>query len=191
MFFIDKTGEGVSEVEQQRLDQRALRFADGNKTFKKKLSIAELVAAAVSDLIIFLLWVCHWRHAQTMRSGEEGDLNWEEFAIEGTSQALEKPYLRLTSAPDPSVVRPLPVLRLSLAHVLGKWREKGDYRYTCEQFKSIRQDLTVRSSSVSHNVSEFPPQIQGIRNEFVVEVYESHARIALENVSVSESGSTS
>ena len=28
---------------------------------------------------------------------DEGDINWQEFAIEGTSQALEKPYLRLTS----------------------------------------------------------------------------------------------
>ena len=83
---------------------------------------------------------------QTTGSREEGDLNWEEFAIEGMSQSLEKPYLRLTSAPDPSAVRPLSVLRLSLAHVLGKWEARGDYRYTCEQFKSIRQDLTVRSS---------------------------------------------
>jgi hypothetical protein len=147
MFFIDKTGDGVSEVEQQRLDQRALRFADRNKSFKKKLSVAELVQTA------------------TARSREEGDLDWEEFAIEGTSQALEKPYLRLTAAPDPSAVRPLPVLQQSLAHVMGRWQQKRDYRYTCEQFKSIRQDLTI----------------QGIRSEFAVEVYESHARIALEN----------
>ena len=81
--------------------------------------------------------------AQTAGSREEGDLDWEEFAIEGTSQALEKPYLRLTSAPDPSAVRPLCVLQQSLAHVMSQWQQKKDYRYTCEQFKSIRQDLTV------------------------------------------------
>ena len=81
---------------------------------------------------------------QALGTREDGDLDWKEFAIEGTSQALEKPYLRLTSAPDPSSVRPLPVLRLSLAHVLEKWEKKRDYRYTCEQLKSIRQDLTVR-----------------------------------------------
>ena len=40
----------MSEVEQQRLDRRALRFADGNKSYKKKLSVAELVAAAVGGL---------------------------------------------------------------------------------------------------------------------------------------------
>ena len=122
---------------------------------------------------------------------EEGDLNWEEFSIEGTSQALEKPYLRLTSAPDPSAVRPLAVLRLSLAHVLSRWQQNRDYHYTCEQFKSIRQDLTVRGHSFSSAcvcvcvVLIYLAQIQGIRNEFAVEVYESHARIALENVSVS------
>lgn len=74
---------------------------------------------------------------------EENDLDWEEFAIEGTSQALEKPYLRLTSAPDPSAVRPEPVLRQSLTHVMSCWRQKKDYHYICEQLKSIRQDLTV------------------------------------------------
>lgn len=149
MFFIDKAGEQMTEQEQRRLDQRAQRFApaDGNRSFKKKLSVAELVQAA------------------TAGSREEGDLDWEEFAIEGTSQALEKPYLRLTSAPDPSAVRPLCVLQQSLAHVMSQWQQKKDYRYTCEQFKSIRQDLTI----------------QGIRNAFTVVVYESHARIALDN----------
>lgn len=52
MFFIDKAGAGEqpSVEERQRLDQRAQRFAsaDGNRSFKKRLSVAELVQAVVS-----------------------------------------------------------------------------------------------------------------------------------------------
>ncbi|KAI7834363.1 SAC3/GANP/Nin1/mts3/eIF-3 p25 family-domain-containing protein [Kickxella alabastrina] len=72
---------------------------------------------------------------------------WDVDTIVGTCAKLEKSYLRLTSAPDPSQVRPLSQLH-----------------YICDQLKSMRQDLTV----------------QRITNEFTVEVYELHARIALE-----------
>ena len=51
LFFIDKAGEEMTEEEQQRLDQRAQRFAvsGGNRNFKKRLSVAELLQAAVSS----------------------------------------------------------------------------------------------------------------------------------------------
>ncbi|KAL1962006.1 hypothetical protein VTN77DRAFT_697 [Rasamsonia byssochlamydoides] len=90
--------------------------------------------------------------------------------IVGRCQALEKNYFRLTSAPNPDTVRPLHVLERTLDLLKKKWRKENNYGYICDQFKSLRQDLTV----------------QHIRNEFTVNVYEIHARIALEKGDLGE-----
>ncbi|KAJ1498065.1 hypothetical protein HMI56_005215, partial [Coelomomyces lativittatus] len=84
--------------------------------------------------------------------------------VVGTCQRLEKPYLRLTSAPNPANVRPLPVLHQAFDHLKGKWINDRNYTFMCDQLKSLRQDLMV----------------QRIQTDFTVEVYETHARIALE-----------
>lgn len=90
--------------------------------------------------------------------------------VVGRCEVLEKRYLRLTAAPNPDLVRPLHILRQTLELLKKKWRKEQNYSYICDQFKSLRQDLTV----------------QHIHNEFTVEVYEIHARIALEKGDLGE-----
>nr|CDI55100.1 conserved hypothetical protein [Melanopsichium pennsylvanicum 4] len=97
-------------------------------------------------------------------------IDWDEHTVVGTSTKLEKSYLRLTSAPDPKTVRPLSTLFQTLELLKKKWRTENNYSYICDQFKSMRQDLTV----------------QRIKNEFTVKVYEIHARIALEMADLGE-----
>jgi hypothetical protein len=55
---------------------------------------------------------------------------------------LEKQYLRLTTLPDPSTIRPESVLIRSLKMLKKKWKNKeADYSNINEQFRSIRQVL--------------------------------------------------
>ncbi|KAH8832436.1 SAC3/GANP/Nin1/mts3/eIF-3 p25 family-domain-containing protein [Flagelloscypha sp. PMI_526] len=93
-------------------------------------------------------------------------MDWDRLTIVGTSTSLFKDYLRLTSEPRPDQIRPLSILQKTLPELTARWKKDGrsQYHWVCSQFKSIRQDLTV----------------QRIKTEFTVNVYEVHARIALE-----------
>lgn len=88
----------------------------------------------------------------------------------GKSTALEKSYLRLTTDPKAEDVRPLHILRKALAHIKHEFIQNEDFDWANDQLKAVRQDLTV----------------QHLRNDFVLQVYETHARILLEHGDLNE-----
>ncbi|KAG8531550.1 uncharacterized protein KY384_003180 [Bacidia gigantensis] len=125
------------------------------------------------------------RRKQRFENAQGGNLSQQPFFPSGVSspapeqdqgpvigrcQDLEKKYFRLTSAPNPDTVRPLPILGKTLEFLKKKWKKENNYSYICDQLKSLRQDLTV----------------QHIKTAFTVSVYELHARIALEKGDLGE-----
>jgi hypothetical protein len=69
----------------------------------------------------------------------------------------------MTSLPNPEEVRPESILKKTLKLMSSKWKSGESYIYLLDQFKSMRQDLTI----------------QKIKNEFTVKVYEVNARVSL------------
>lgn len=90
--------------------------------------------------------------------------------IVGTLLSLEKEYFRNADEPDPSNVRPLYILKQSFEFIKNKVLEGAEWVYISNQMKSIRQDLVI----------------QGIKSQFTVDVYETHARLCLENGDIDE-----
>ncbi|KAI5066212.1 hypothetical protein GOP47_0018836 [Adiantum capillus-veneris] len=148
--------------EKMRRQSRTKRFDKGKEVktgskelIKGKMSIGASASARRATALLL---------ARSVGDGSGAaveDINWDALTVKGTCQEVEKRYLRLTSAPDPNTVRPEEVLRKALTMVQSTQK---NYLYKCEQLKSIRQDLTV----------------QRIKNELTVQVYETHARMALE-----------
>ena len=112
------------------------------------------------------------RMASSSSFGSESkELDYEKMTVKGTCQRLEKDFFRLTAPPQAHLVRPQPILQKHLKNLKKMWSKKEtDYLKLCSQLKAIRQDLTV----------------QRINNSFAVEVYETHARVALEQGDLNE-----
>lgn len=150
-----------SPEERKRREHRSKRFEKGNSqraevhnSGPKTIGAGNLYSRRATALVL----------SKTFEDGGSRaveDIDWDSLTVKGTCQEIEKRYLRLTSAPDSSTVRPEDVLERAL-HVVQD--SQKNYLYKCDQLKSIRQDLTV----------------QRIRNELTVKVYETHARLALE-----------
>ncbi|KAI3915823.1 hypothetical protein MKX01_013279 [Papaver californicum] len=149
-----------SPDEKKKREDRCKRFDRGPraemKHFRPKTvsATAKLYTRKASALVLS-------RSYEDSESRAVEDIDWDSLTVKGTCQEIEKRYLRLTSAPDPTTVRPENVLEKALVMVQNSQK---NYLYKCDQLKSIRQDLTV----------------QRIINELTVKVYETHARLALE-----------
>jgi hypothetical protein len=57
------------------------------------------------------------------------------------------------------MIRPYPVLQQTLVELKNRWREKVSYDWICNQFKSLRQDLTVRVLSIGRFCIDTAPSL--------------------------------
>lgn len=148
-------GGAYANDEDIRRQQRAGRFKHDSKVHKSNIQSNRRAAHARARIAAM----------HSSASGEGDVVDWDAFALKGTCKKLEKSYFRLTSAPDPSTVRPEPVLRKALARLVGLIAS-GDvnYFYAQDQFKGMRQDCVV----------------QALQGPLAIDVYEAHARAALE-----------
>jgi hypothetical protein len=54
--------------------------------------------------------------------------------------------LTQSQEPSPADIRPLHILEQTLQLLKRKWKDNHNYAYALDQFKSMRQDLTVSAS---------------------------------------------
>mmetsp|Transcript_14054 Transcript_14054/g.21944 ORF Transcript_14054/g.21944 Transcript_14054/m.21944 type:complete len:469 (+) Transcript_14054:236-1642(+) len=151
--------------EERRRTERQMRFASNSGT------INGVKNRSVQDALTMGLSSSRENNGGTQRSKKSNTkAKSGDGRLVGTCKDLEKPYLRLTDFPKAEDVRPLEILVKSLAHIKTRYVETEYFEWANEQLKSLRQDITV----------------QGLRNDFVLNVYETHARILLEHGDLNE-----
>ncbi|GAX26879.1 hypothetical protein FisN_9Lh173 [Fistulifera solaris] len=165
----------ISETHQTKkhkdngFDQSTLALKSREKRFVGPGGIGEASSSssAVEDFGRFM-----GRETIGGKTGKLTEEDFEKMTVKGTCLELEKEYLRLTAPPRPELVRPEAVLREHLENMKQERRRpnRRDYIWFCSQLKAIRQDCTV----------------QRIQNSFTIDVYETHARIALEENDLNE-----
>ena len=173
--YIRSSSNDGFEHSHKVLSQRANRFKGKGGINSASSSIHDEYSSGVEKYM-----------GKSVIGGSKKQLNesdYEKMTVKGTCQVLEKDYLRLTAPPRAELVRPQNILEEHLTNLKTKYNngkqtngkvtknKKNDtYNWFCSQFKALRQDLTV----------------QRIFNAFTVDVYETHARVALEQGDLNE-----
>ncbi|KAJ7257919.1 SAC3/GANP/Nin1/mts3/eIF-3 p25 family-domain-containing protein [Mycena haematopus] len=164
-----KNNPSFDPDDRAALDKRAQRFQREHQIERDKSRIGGQASLQANYNTSHLFNDSNSRSASPFGHSDDPEadpnvMDWDRHTIVGTSKEIFKDYLRLTTEPKPEQIRPYPILQQTLLELKKRFREKMPYNWICSQFKSLRQDLTV----------------QRIKNEFTVQVYEIHGRIALE-----------
>lgn len=91
--------------EKQRRESRSKRFEglrrqpEANQPFKRPTAEKQLYTRRARELTLS-------KTIEESSSNAVEDINWDALTVKGTSQEIEKRYLRLTCAPDPASVLP-------------------------------------------------------------------------------------
>jgi SAC3 family protein LENG8/THP3 len=167
----------VAKANKKRTIDNAVGFEQSSDTMAKRANRFS-GAGGISDAAVQVPLnadLAKYMGKTVIGGSNRGELDEEDYVrmtVKGTCVRLEKEYLRLTAPPKSELVRPQGILEHHLQNLLLEWSgpKHRDYVWFCSQLKAIRQDMTV----------------QRIFNGFAVEVYEAHARIALEQGDLNE-----